>query len=217
MIGKWLQQLLKKKSGSHKKGGSMQYLIIILAIGVVLMVFGNLFSSHSNKDKQPSLTASTQEKDQDDSTETLGSSQDSGPSSIVAYEHFYEKQLKEALEDAYGISDVTIKVNVTTSKKKIVEKDRKKDSETTTEKDKQGGSRKIEKDNEDEKSVTTNGGKGEKPFVIGTQEPEISGVVVTAGGADNAQVESWIIEATNSLLGVPEYRIAVIPKKKGEQ
>lgn len=213
MINKWLQQLFKKKQGSHKKGGSIRYLLIILAVGVALMVFGNFFSSDSSKDKQPALTASTEEENED-VQETSGGKNSSGPSSIVEYEHFYENQLKEALEDAYGITDITIKVNVTTSKKKIVEKDRKNDSETTNETDKQGGSRKIEKNNDDEKSVTTNSGKGEQPFVIGTEEPEISGVVVTAGGADNAQVESWIMEAANSLLGVPEYRIAVIPKKR---
>lgn len=213
MIHKWLNKLFKKKQSSLKKNGSLPYLLIILAIGVVLMVFGNIFSTDSSSEQPSTLTATTNDENKD-TKETLGGNKTSGPSSIVEYERFYASQLKGALEDAYGMSNVTVKVNVSSSKKKIVEKDHKRNSETTNETDKQGGSRKIEKNEEDEETVMTNREDGEQPFVIGTEEPEINGVVVTAGGADNARVESWIMEAAHSLLGVPEYRIAVIPKKR---
>lgn len=205
-----LKELFKKKDGPQKKGVSFQYVAVILGLGIALMLFGNFFSSGSS-DKQKSVTTSNETQE---TQAVVGHKDSSSPSSVIEYEHYYEDQLKEALEDVYGVSDVKVKVYVATSETKIVGKDKKTDSKTTTETDKQGGSRKIEERDEDGKAITTNGDKGEQPLIIGKEQPQISGVLVIAGGADNPQVQLWIKKAVNSLLGVPNYRIAVLPKKQ---
>jgi stage III sporulation protein AG len=205
-----LKELFKKKDGPPKKGVSFQYVAVILGLGIALMLFGSFFSSGSS-DKQKSVTASNQTKE---TQSVAGQNDSSSPSSVIEYEHYYEDQLKEALEDVYGVSDPKVKVYIATTETKIVGKDKKIDSKTTTETDKQGGSRKIEERDEDGKAITTNGDNGEQPLIIGKEQPQISGVLVVAGGADNAQVQLWIKEAVNSLFGVPDYRITVLPKKQ---
>ncbi|HET7579733.1 MAG TPA: stage III sporulation protein AG [Bacillales bacterium] len=204
----WLENLFKKKDSS-KKGMSYRYIAIVLALGVALMVVGNFFS---NGDPKKAITAT--KINQPDAQSALGHHKDSGPSSMIEYEQYYENQLRDALENIYGVSSVIVRVNVTTSKTKIVQQDKSVDSQTTTEQDQRGGTRETNQRNENDKTVIINGDNGDHPLIIGTKQPQIEGVTVIAGGAQNAQVRLWITEAVHSLLGVPEYRIAVIPKKQ---
>src|SRR5699024_2441219 len=98
---------VKKKLDLRKKGGSMQYLLVILAIGIALMLFGSFFSSDPPSNNEEALPALTdQENESEDSQVVLGGKDSSEPSSVIEYEHYYENKLKEALEDGYGISDV---------------------------------------------------------------------------------------------------------------
>lgn len=208
----WLNQFFKKDSAS-KKGVSIQYVAIVLAIGIGLMVFGSFFPQGSSSKNQPAQTANKNSTSQP----ALGKSNRSGPSTVIGYEHYYENQLKDALENVYGITGVIVKVYVDTSKTKIIGENRSVTSQSTNEKDKQGGTRKTTQQSNKQDPVIVNGnGSSSKdhPLIIGTKEPQISGVVVVAGGGDNPQVKLWVKQAVHSLLGVPEYRIAVLPKKQ---
>ncbi|HEU5141179.1 MAG TPA: stage III sporulation protein AG [Bacillales bacterium] len=214
-MNKWITQLFKKKDGPHKKGISLRYLVVILGVGIGLMLFGTFYSgsgSSGEKDKK-TLASGQPQKHQDDTQSAFGKSE-SDPSSVIEYEEYYESQLKEMLEGIYGVSDVKVQVYVTTSKTKIVGKNKSVDRQSTTETDTKGGTREIEQHNESSDVVILNESDGENPLIIGTEQPKIAGVSVVAGGADNAQVKLWIIDAVHSLYGVPESRISVSPKKQ---
>lgn len=208
----WLNKIFKKDIASNK-GVSIQYVVIVMAIGIGLMVFGSFIPGNASKKQQAVRTA----KKASTSQPTLDKNR-SGPSSAIDYEHYYENQLRDALENVYGITGVIVKVYVSTSKEKIIGKNHSDSSQTTTEKDKQGGTRKSTQHTQKNDPVIVNGNgngsNGNQPLVIGTMEPQISGVVVVAGGGDKAQVQLWVKQAVHSLLGVPEYRIAVLPKKQ---
>lgn len=208
-MNRWLDYFFKNKDGPKKKSVSFRYVVAVLAFGVGLMLFGSFFTAHSPK-KHQSVTAV--KKDQHATETTLGHKNGSAPSSVIEYEHYYENQLKDALDNVYGISGVIVRVHVTTSQTKIVGKNKSVDSQTSTEKDTQGGSRQTNQNNSKNDPVIINGNNGDKPLIVGTKQPEISGVLVVAGGGDQPQVQLWIKEAVHSLLGVPEYRIAVLPK-----
>lgn len=210
----------KKEPTPKKKKVSMRYLLLIVSLGVALMLIDSLFSSGKEQQTVPVSVANEEaetEPTKEDSQSALGQNE-SSPSSVIEYQDYYADQLKEALEDMYGVTDVTVKVYVDTSKKKIVEKNRNTQSETTDETDRQGGDRRIEQHSDDSETVIINDADGDEPLIIGTEAPKISGVVVVAGGADHAQVKLWIQGAVNSLYGVPENRIYVVPKKgKGNE
>ncbi|HET7657291.1 MAG TPA: stage III sporulation protein AG [Bacillales bacterium] len=206
----WLEKIFKNNDGASKKGVSIRYVGVVLAIGIGLMLIGSFFPNGDSKKHQAVVTAKQNEPDQS----TFGQSNRSGPSSVIEYEHYYANELKDALENVYGVSGVIVEVHITTSKTKIVGENNSVDSQTTTEQDKQGGTRKITQHNEKHEPVIINGNGKDQPLIIGTKQPEISGVVVVTGGGDNPQVKLWVKQAVHSLLGVPEYRIAVLPKKQ---
>jgi stage III sporulation protein AG len=136
---------------------------------------------------------------------------------ITDYEQAYEAQLKEALDGMVGVSDVTIVVNVDATEKQVLEKTTTIQTQLTDEKDREGGSRKVEDSSSEEQPVIIQDGEKEVPIVTETKKPEIRGVLVVAKGADNIQVKKWIIEAVTKTLDVPSHRVAVMPKKtKGE-
>ncbi|HET7627503.1 MAG TPA: stage III sporulation protein AG [Bacillales bacterium] len=198
------------KTKSPQKLQSYRYVILVLIVGVALMLFG----SFQSKDSGETKAVKTAVTPADGSESVIGKKNEASPSTPIEYEHYYEQQLEEAIEDVYGVTDVTVTVYIATSETKIVEKNVDGSTKSTSETDQKGGSREIKENSEQKDAVIIDGQEGEKPLVIGTEQPKISGVLVVAGGADNAQVKLWIKNAVNSLLGIPDYRIAVLPKKQ---
>jgi stage III sporulation protein AG len=51
-----------------------------------------------------------------------------------------------------------------------------------------------------------------EPVVIREVHPEIAGVLVLAGGASNPVLRERLIQAVETVLDVPSYRVMVLPK-----
>lgn len=54
---------------------------------------------------------------------------------------------------------------------------------------------------------------GESPLVTKKTYPSVSGVLICAKGAQNPQIKSNIIKATQALLGIKTHRIEVLERK----
>jgi stage III sporulation protein AG len=207
----WLKKFLKMEGKSDKKAGKYQYMLLVLCIGAAFMLAGNvLFKSNS---AAPDIPASASGKASTGDVAAFGMKKSSGNKSISNYEQSYEEQLKKALDDMLGVDDVTVVVNLDSTDKKVLEKNKSTKTQTTDETDQNGGQRKVVDSSTDEQLVITKNGDQEGPIVVETKKPEIRGVLVVARGADNIQVKSWIVEAVTRVLGVPSYRVAVMPKK----
>ena len=64
--------------------------------------------------------------------------------------------------------------------------------------------------NETESTAVLYGqGSNEQPYISQEKNPEVSGIIVVAEGADNENVKIEIFEAVRALLGVPANRIKV--------
>lgn len=204
----WLKKLFSKEGNPDKK---YPYLIIVLLLGAVIMIVSNSFLG---KDKpKSSLPVMSNAEEEAENIETFGKKSASGNQMIAEYEGRYETQLKEALEGIAGVSDVMVVVNVDATEKRVLEKNSVIRSQTTDEKDREGGERKVEDQSHDNQIVIIRDGEKEVPIVLETKKPEIRGVLVVAKGADNIQVKKWIIESVTKLLDVPSHRVSVMPKK----
>ncbi|TKC19858.1 stage III sporulation protein AG [Robertmurraya kyonggiensis] len=204
----WLKKLFSKEGKSEKK---YQYLIVVLLFGAAIMVVSNtLFSGDNNQSSIPVVGSSEGVPSE---VETLGQTKAAGNDMIADYEQRYETQLKEALEGITGVSDVMVAVNVDATEMKVLEKNTVTRSQTTGEKDREGGERTVEDQSQDSQTVIVRNGEKEVPIVLETKKPEIRGVLVVAKGADNIQVKKWIIESVTKLLDVPVHRVSVMPKK----
>ncbi|PAE43940.1 stage III sporulation protein AG [Neobacillus sp. YX16] len=207
----WLKNLVSKGETSDKKSGKYQYMILVLCIGAAFMIVGNvLFSDKSAPLDSKAVTTSQAETSE---VEAFSLKKDSNNKTISGYEEEYEKQLKNALEEMLGVDDVMVVVNIDSTDKKVLEKNTVTKSQTTEEKDNEGGERKVQDTSTDEQLVIIREGEKEVPIVVEYQKPAIRGVLVVAKGAENIQVKKWIIEAVTRALDVPSHRVAVMPKK----
>lgn len=207
----WLKKILKLDEKSEKKPNKYQYMILVLCIGAALMLVGNIVLKPNTSPAEVPASSNTQVAAED--VPAFGLKKGSGNKAIAAYEEKYEDQLKKALQDMLGVNDVTVVVNIDSTDKKVLEKNRVTKSQTTDETDREGGQRKVQESSTDEQLVIVRDGENEGPIVVETKKPEIRGVLVVAKGADNIQVKKWIVEAVTRALGVPSHRVAVMPKK----
>ncbi|MGO4887107.1 stage III sporulation protein AG [Anaerobacillus sp. MEB173] len=212
----WLTKLFQKKEEGKGKIKSIHYLALVLCIGVALMILGNFFTneSGSNQVAMPVFKDDTSP----DSEPVFGNKAQAEPYSMEDYEHRYENQLREVLEEIIGVSDVSVMINLAETEKQVYEKDQNTKKQNTDETDREGGKRKVEDVTRDEKVVIIRNGDSEKPLIVKTEKPAVRGVVVVARGVDNIQVKTMVVEAVSRVLDVPTHRVSVLPKKlKGEE
>ncbi|MBV7507422.1 stage III sporulation protein AG [Bacillus sp. sid0103] len=207
----WLKKVLKIEGNSEKKTGKYQYMLVVLCIGAAFMLVGNMVFKKTPSSEDIPVTASDKVAAED--VPAFGISKGSGNKAVTEYEEKYESQLKKALQQMLGVNDVTVVVNIDSTDKKVLEKNRVSKSQTTEETDREGGERKVQEASTDEQLVIVRDGEKEIPIVVETKKPEIRGVLVVAKGADNIQVKKWIVEAVTRALDVPSHRVAVMPKK----
>ncbi|WP_209123085.1 stage III sporulation protein AG [Alkalihalobacillus sp. BA299] len=210
----WLKKLFDQKAGSPKKKNTIQYVIMILCVGVGLMILGNFIGEdNSAPPSEPVFN-----DDEDEKAEpALGRNSSSGPMTMEDYEIRYENQLREVLEQMIGVSDVSIMINLAETEKSVYERNISTKHQKTDETDREGGTRKVDDLTRDEQVVIIRNGDSEEPLLVKKQKPEIRGVLVVAQGTDNIQVKSRVVEAVSRVLDVPAHRVSVMPKKLKEE
>jgi stage III sporulation protein AG len=211
----WLNKLLevtdKKQMKKHSKN---QYLVIVLGVGIILMLTNGILSNkQSTSPAMKDITSDVQAG----SEVALGGDKSSTSASIMELEDHYEVQLKDLLEDVVGVGEVSVMVTLTSTSKKVYQKDIIRNSNTTNETDSQGGKRQQTETSVEEKVVIIQTENGQKPILVTTEVPDVKGVGVIVEGADNIQVEAWIVETIRAVFDIPSHKIKVIPKKsKGD-
>lgn len=205
------QWLSKDQNPGKKTAGKYQYMILVLCIGAALMIAGNMFiTKKAPVSNTPAVKMTSTGSEE---VPAFGIKKSSSNKSITDYEHQYESQLKEALDQMLGVNDVRVVVNLDATEQKVLEKNKVMKNQTTDETDTNGGKRTVQDASIDEQLVIVHNGDQEVPVVVETKKPEIRGVLVVAKGAENIQVKKWIVEAVTRALGVPSHRVAVMPKK----
>ncbi|WNF37823.1 stage III sporulation protein AG [Bacillaceae bacterium IKA-2] len=213
----WFKNLIKNRKDDKKKRSSpMQYLAVVLCVGLALMIFSNFSKSSSTEE---SLPVFKDEKKVDVEDVAVFSSKNTrdDPFTMQDYEYAYEKQLQETLEKIVGVSDVSVMINLAETESKVFERNQSLKQQNTDETDREGGKRKVEDITRDDEVVIIRSGDKEEPLVAKTEKPTIRGVLVVANGVENIQVKTWVVEAVSRVLDVPSHRVSVLPKKsKGE-
>lgn len=205
------QKITSFLPGGEKKPTTLQYVLVILLVGIAFMLVSNVLSSN-----KPETMEAIQNINQEQDVEVF-KQKDSNNSSIRSFEEEYENHLKDALETMIGVDNVSVVVNVESTSEKILEKNKVAQSQTTNETDREGGTRKVEDQSVDEQVVIVRQGDQEAPIVIKTEKPEIRGVLILAKGAENIQIKKMITDAVTRVLDVPSHRVAVLPKKTKEE
>ncbi|WP_017755730.1 stage III sporulation protein AG [Calidifontibacillus oryziterrae] len=213
----WIKGLVSRTETEPKEKKYMNYLLILLAVGIVFMLISNLLPSQTQTQTDSPVPVVGNQISKGNDKAVFGQSKSEGSLEFTDYESAYENQLKETLEQIIGVDDVTVMINLDATESKIFEKNTVIQSQQTDEVDREGGKRKVEDMSRDEQLVIIRNGDQEIPIAIKTKKPEIRGVLVVAKGVENIKVKQMVVEAVTRVLDVPNHRVSVLPKKtKGE-
>jgi len=179
--------------------------LTVALVGILLILMSNLLQT--KKDPTIEQYQETEASVQNEDLEEVSLITD-----VTEIETSYEKELQAMLNQIKGVSEVEVMINVDSANVNVYEKDLIYGTQTTDEKDKNGGIRNVEDETKETKVVYIRQGDQEVPILVQTKKPEVRGVFIIAKGAENANVKKWIVESVSKVLDVPTYRISVMPK-----
>ena len=130
-----------------------------------------------------------------------GSENKSKEKAVVKEDNYYEEttqRFEEILSKIKGAGKVSVMFVMENKGEFIPVFDKKISTDETN-----------KKNDSESKAVLYGQGNNEQPYISEEKNPQISGVIVVAEGADNENVKIEIFEALRALLGVPAHRIKV--------
>ena len=200
----WEERLNKLKELALSKMG------LILLAGVLLFMLSGLFSG--SKKAEDSVSAEKEPKDTGsffNAEEGLSETE----AEIMRYLERQEERLKAILEQVEGIGKVEVMFSVSSSREKVVLSDNPYSKRQVEETDSAGGTRKTKEIEQNDTTIYESNGGSQTPYVVKELEPELSGVLVLAEGAESDAVKAEIVEAVEALFGLPAHRIKVIKRR----
>ena len=198
MMSNFFKQFSEKKSENKRKIENIVFLIIILVITLILMKYiwnGNLNDSKTKEENNMYFEVS----------ETTTNN--------VTQKYELEEKLEKILSTIKGVGEVNVFISYSESSSSIPLYDESTTTSTTTEGDSSGGTRNtVETENQKEVVFTEKSGTKD-PIIQKTIMPLIEGAVITAKGANDAEVKTNIINAVQAATGLGIDRVQVFEMK----
>ncbi len=177
------EELFQKYFG---KKMNTRLLIIILLLGVALLALNGLpRRSSAKKDETRSVAAFDREE----------------------YTRSLEQRLEKALSSVRGAGRVSVMITLADSGQNIYAQDEQ------SEKKSSGNADSTVSNSSDSAFVLKNdSGGGQSPVLVRNDLPKVSGVLVTAEGAADAEVKNNLVCAVKAVLDVKTHRVQVLCK-----
>lgn len=210
-----LRQWMEKKG--LEKYFRRDNLIVLVLAGILLFVIALPTDSGNQRKEQNGSTAggsSTQAghtaENRTAGGEQAASGEGSFPLSADRYAEELETRLTQVLSEMEEVGKVKVMITLKTSEELVVERETSVTGSTTEETDAQGGSRRVENREREERVVydTTEGGN--QPYVIKSYVPQIEGVLVVAQGAGTGTVNRTVTEIVQALFNVEAHKVKVV-------
>ena len=121
-----------------------------------------------------------------------------------------EKKLQKILAKIDGAGDVNVMITFESSEEIQPAFNSNSTTETTEEKDAQGGERTVTTSSENKTMITSN---SNSPVILKTTEAKIKGVLVVASGAGDSKVKETLYSAVQTALQVQGQQVQIINSK----
>ena len=133
-------------------------------------------------------------------------------STALSYEQQLEQRLEAVLSHVDGVGSVEVMIVLRSSEEKVWRVDRDTSYSVTQETDQNGGSRRVESQEVAEDTILSGQTGQQGPILEKELKPEISGVIVSAGGGDSPRIQAEISAAVEALFGIPSHKIKVLKR-----
>ena len=200
MLDKFKNMFSKKEGNSKKKIENIVVFIIILIITIVAINY--IWNGNSKEEKK-------------DITPQAENSNDVTQVSSEVKEDDIEARLSNILSNIQGVGNVKVLLTYSETSTYVPIYNENTKGSNTTETDSSGGSRTISETDSQKEVIFKEDGSGNKePITKSIISPKIEGAIITAQGADDANVKASIIQAVEAATGLATHKIQVF--KMGE-
>lgn len=184
---------------NQKKNASS--LIILLFAGAIVLLLSNYFLSEKNNNSM--LPANGVGDSQTERYISESTEED--------YVNNMERKLEEILKKIKGVGEVYVMITFDDTSEKIPVFNTSQTIEKTDEKDSQGGTREVTREDLSQQIVVGSGGSS--LMIMKETKPKVRGVIVVAEGAENIEVKEKLYSAVKTVLGISGNKVEVYSSK----
>lgn len=200
-IKKFKESISKQKEQNNKK--NIENLVVFLILLIITIIAINTIWGEKKEETNQEDSNTSYKKLADNINSNISSNND----------QFSEYNLEENLEDILskiaGVGKVKVLVTYSETSEVVAMYNETYTSSNTEETDTNSGIRKIEQ-TDTNKEIIYEEKNGEKsPITQKVIMPKIEGAIITAEGAENANVKTNIIQAVSAATGLATYKIQV--------
>ena len=196
MFSEKLKKMFSKNDGNNKKKiENILVFIVILAITIVAINYiwnGDESSKSSNEVPEAENTNSVVQVSTDTSNDQN------------------EEKLANILSNIEGVGKVKVLLTYSQTSTYVPIYNENLKESNTTETDSAGGSRTVEESDSQKEVIYKEDGNGNRePVTQSIISPKIEGAIITAEGANNADVKTAIVQAVEATTGLATHKIQV--------
>ncbi|WP_411167922.1 stage III sporulation protein AG [Clostridium sp. MB05] len=177
---------------------------IALVLAFVLLAISFLTTGRKKETKQTVVESTSQNS---------SNLENKAKEAVENYEEQQKKELENLLTKIENVGQVDVMIHFKSGEVKVPAKEDTSQEATTEETDDQGGKRTSIQKTDGSKVVMAGDGSKNQPYILQTNKPDISGVVIVAEGASSSKVKYDIQIAVSSLYGISIDKVNVYPMK----
>lgn len=130
---------------------------------------------------------------------------------LATYEQLLSERLAALLGRVEGAGRVAVLVRLAAGEEAVYLQDSDQTVRRTSERDTQGGTRTIEEQSQNVRTVLTESGRGAGPVTRVLRAPQVEGVLVVAEGAGDPAVRQRLLRAVRALFpSLPAHQIEIL-------
>lgn len=194
---------IKNFFSKEKWSKNITNLAMLLVIGIIILIASSTFNSKNKGNSSLSLIKENNQENMMVKQNSL----------IDAYTENVEEKLEKILSQIKGVGKVKVMVTLEDTVERIPAINTTNSSETTSEKDAQGGVREVIREDNTKQVVVNNSGSSKSLVVIKEVNPKIKGVIVVAQGAEDIYVKERLYLAVKTVLDIQGNRVEIYPSK----
>lgn len=172
------------------------YLLSLAGICVIALIMLSLLPQDNQEVPTDEVTAQVQNQESENTD--LESTDD------------LEKRLKNILSKIEGAGDIDVMITFESSEEIQPAYNSNSTTETTEEKDSQGGERIVTTESENKTMITSS---SNSPIILKTTEAKVKGVLVVSSGASDTKVKETLYNAVQTALQVEGHQVQIICSK----
>lgn len=196
MLGEKIKNIFSKQEGNNKK--KTENIVVFIIILIVTIVAINYIWNGEKKNQSTDKVPQTEEKN-----EVVQVNSEITPDES-------EKKLANILSNIQGVGKVKVLLTYSETSTYVPVYNENSKQSNTTETDSSGGSRTIAEIDSQKEIIYKEDSSGNKePVTKSIISPKIEGAIITAEGADNAEVKTNIIQAVEAATGLATHKIQV--------